>query len=190
MERVDEVKWEKAAAALRARLTRLSEASLHINESLEMETVLQGALDSARSLTGARYGVLSTVDETGELEELLASNLTPEEFRGLQEIPGGLEFFEYLSGLAGPLRVADLSDYACTLGLSGFDLAAPACAFLTGPFDPRVVRINEIFRRCVRIKPSFAINSTVVCLDKCTNSVLEQFQVKLKSQNIPIRGDT
>ncbi len=31
MGRVDEVKWEKAAAALRARLTRLSEACLRIN---------------------------------------------------------------------------------------------------------------------------------------------------------------
>ncbi len=38
-------------AALRDRLSRLSEASLRIDESLEFETVLQGVLDSARSLT-------------------------------------------------------------------------------------------------------------------------------------------
>ena len=145
MERVDEMNWEKAAAALRDRLTRLSEASLRINESLEMETVLQGALDSARSLTGARYGVLSTVDAAGDLEELLASNLTPEEFRGLQEIPGGLEFFEYLSGLPGPLRVADLSDYARALGLSGFDLAVPARAFLTVPIRRRGDSLGIIY---------------------------------------------
>lgn len=145
MERVDEMNWEKAAAALRDRLTRLSEASLRINESLEMETVLQGALDSARLLTGARYGVLSTVDAAGELEELLASNLTPEEFRGLQEIPGGLEFFEYLRGLPGPVRVADLSDYARALGLSGFDLAVPARAFLTVPIRRRGDSLGIIY---------------------------------------------
>ncbi len=145
MERVDEMNWEKAAAALRDRLTRLSEASLRINESLELETVLQGALDSARSLTGARYGVLSTVDAAGDLEELLASNLTPDEFRGLQEIPGGLEFFEYLSGLPGPVRVADLSDYARALGLSGFDLAVPARAFLTVPIRRRGDSLGIIY---------------------------------------------
>ena len=37
-------------AALRDRLTRLSEASLRINESLDFDTVLQGVLDSARAL--------------------------------------------------------------------------------------------------------------------------------------------
>ncbi len=45
--------------ALRDRLSRLSAASLRINESLDFETVLQGALDSACSLTGARYGVIA-----------------------------------------------------------------------------------------------------------------------------------
>ena len=42
--------------ALRDRLSRLSEASLRINESLDFDTVLKGVLDSARSLTEARYG--------------------------------------------------------------------------------------------------------------------------------------
>ena len=35
------------AAALRERLSRLSAASLRINESLDLEASLQGALDSA-----------------------------------------------------------------------------------------------------------------------------------------------
>ena len=34
------------ASALRERLTRLSEASLHINESLDLDAVLQGVLNS------------------------------------------------------------------------------------------------------------------------------------------------
>ena len=41
---------------LRERLTRLSEASLRINEPLEFDAVLQGVLDAARSLTDACYG--------------------------------------------------------------------------------------------------------------------------------------
>ena len=42
-------------AGLRERLSRLSQASLRINESLDLDTVLQGGLDSARSLTAARH---------------------------------------------------------------------------------------------------------------------------------------
>ena len=48
------------ASTLRDRLTRLSEASLHINESLDLDVVLQGVLDSARSLTDASYAQITT----------------------------------------------------------------------------------------------------------------------------------
>ena len=51
--------------ALRERLSRLSQASLRINESLDFDTVLQGVLDSACSLTGARYGVITLLDAVG-----------------------------------------------------------------------------------------------------------------------------
>ncbi len=145
MERVGDLQWEKEAAALRDRLTRLSEASLRINESLEMETVLQGALDNARSLIGARYGVMTIVDEKGQVEELLASNLTPEEFLGVQELPGGLEIFEYLNGLPGPLRVEDLSDYARSLGLAGFRPKVPARAFLMVHIRRQGDRLGSIY---------------------------------------------
>ena len=53
--------------ALRDRLSRLSEASLRINESLDFDTVLQGVLDSARSLTGARYGAMTLLNGAVEL---------------------------------------------------------------------------------------------------------------------------
>ena len=48
---------ERENQALRDRLSRLSEASRHINESLDLEAVLQGVLDSARSLTDASYAL-------------------------------------------------------------------------------------------------------------------------------------
>ena len=44
--------------ALRERLTRLSEASLRINESLDFDAVVQGSLYSARALTAACYGAM------------------------------------------------------------------------------------------------------------------------------------
>ena len=47
------------------RLTRLSEASLRINESLDFDEVLQQVVDGARALTGARYGVITTMGRCG-----------------------------------------------------------------------------------------------------------------------------
>ena len=50
---------------LRERLSLLSQASRRINEGLDFDRVLQGALDSARSLTAARYGVMTLLDGGG-----------------------------------------------------------------------------------------------------------------------------
>ena len=46
-------------AALRARISALSAASLRISASLDLEMVLNEVVESARALTGARYGVLA-----------------------------------------------------------------------------------------------------------------------------------
>ena len=50
------------------RLSKLSAASLRINESLDFDTVLQGVIGSARSLTNARYGALIAFDQSGGIE--------------------------------------------------------------------------------------------------------------------------
>ena len=106
--------------ALRQRLSRLSEASLRINESLDFGTVLQGVLDSARSLTGARYGVITLLDDGGRIQDFLYSGLTPGETRQFAEFPNGMLFFERLSGIGEPLRLRDFHGYARELGLPEF----------------------------------------------------------------------
>ena len=84
---------------LRDRLTRLSEASLRVSESLNLGTALQEVLESARSLTGARYALIATLDREGRVQDFLGSGLTSGETQGLWDITGGLKFFEYLSNL-------------------------------------------------------------------------------------------
>ena len=74
MERSEEL--ERKIETLQERLSLLSEASLRINESLDLETVLQGVLDSARTLTDSRYGVITLLDDAGQLQDFLASGLT------------------------------------------------------------------------------------------------------------------
>ncbi len=70
---------ERENQALRNRLSRLSQASLHINESLDLDAVLQGVLDSARSLTDASYALSATLDGSGRVEDFRVSGLSADE---------------------------------------------------------------------------------------------------------------
>ena len=139
---------ERENDALRERLSRLSEASLRINESLDFETVLQGVLDSARSLTGSRYGVITLLDDAGQIQDFLYSGLTPEESRQFAELPNGMLFFEQLSGIGGPLRLRDFHGYVRELGLPEFRppmaVSAPL-PFLAAPLRHRGEGVGGIY---------------------------------------------
>ena len=135
---------DRRIAALQERLTRLSEASLSINDSLDPDAVLQRALDSARRLIGARYGVMTTLDEFGNLEDFLASGMTPGEAQQMWEMPGGMELFEYLRTVPGPLRVPDFAGHARSMGLPEFLPPAPMSAFLSVPIRHREDEVGNI----------------------------------------------
>ena len=100
------------------RIARLSAAILRISQSLDPPTVLEDVVESARGLTGARLGVITTFDERGEVRDFVTSGLSPEERRAVVEWPDGLRVFEHLRDLPGPLRVADLPEYLRSLGCS------------------------------------------------------------------------
>ena len=95
---------EREIKVLRERLARFVEVSLRINDGLDFNTVLQGILDSARSLTKARYGVIAVADASGQVEDFLSSGLTSEEADQLWELPEGMRLFEYLGGLSARPR--------------------------------------------------------------------------------------
>ena len=135
---------DRLIATLRERLSRLSDASLRINESLDLDDVLQGVLDSARTLTNARYGIITTLDEAGRMEDLRVSGLSVEDARRIWDIPGGQRFFEYLCAIPGPVRVADLGDYAREVGLSGLQTPMPIGAFLGVPVRHRGLSVGNI----------------------------------------------
>ena len=104
--------------ALRERISRLSAAILRINASLDVATVLQEVVDSARALTGARYGIIATVGDTGEVQDFVASGFTTEEQDQLARWPDGPRLFERLRDLPGRLRLEELQDYLPSLGFS------------------------------------------------------------------------
>ena len=147
MERRDETTTERDAA-LRERLARLSQASLRINESLDFDTVLQGALDSARALTGARYGVMALLEGAGRVGDFLSSGMTAEEAEQLWQTPEGQAIFERLGSVSEPLRIPDLVGYVRSLGFAEFSLplpAEPASPFLAAQVFHGSERVGNIF---------------------------------------------
>ena len=128
MDQADEQARE--TTELRDRLAKLSEASLRINETLDLDWVLQEVIDSARSLAGASYGGISTIYEARRGKDLVTSGMTTEEHQRLAETPGGADFFQYLLGLAGPLRIPDMGSHFRLLGLPEFQPPMPATSFL------------------------------------------------------------
>ena len=104
--------------ASRDRISRLCTAILRINASLDLETVLQEVVDSARALTAARYGVITTLDDAGEVAEFVWSGFLPEEHLELVSWSDGPRLFEHFRGLEAPLRLRDLPAYVRGLGLS------------------------------------------------------------------------
>ena len=133
-------------AALRERLSRLSEASLHITEDLDLDAVLQGVLDGARSLTGARMGGVTTLDDSGQLQDFITSGLTDEDHQRFVNLPGGAEFFAHLSSLPEPLRLADFSAHTTALGLPEIGPPlGPVGSFLGAPIRLRGVRAGNLY---------------------------------------------
>ena len=130
---------------LRQRLTRLSAASLHINESLDFENVLQEVVDSARNLTDARYGGITVLNDAGQFEEFVTSGLTAEEHRILRELPEGAQLFTHLNGVDEPLRIDDLSGYMRALGMAEFRPPVVVTSFLVAPLRNGGVRMGSIY---------------------------------------------
>ena len=135
-------------AALRDRLSRLSEASLRINQSLDLDTVLQGVLDSARSLTDARYGVITLLDDSGRIQDFLSSGMTAEEAGQLWDLPDGMRLFGYLGSISEPLRLPDLLGHIRSLGLPELRPplpVGPAVSFLAAPVLHRDERVGNVY---------------------------------------------
>ena len=108
MARVDELSVDELreeVAALQKQLALLSDASLRINESLDVETVLQGVLDSARSLVGARYGLIYLVSSQGRIEENVYSGITSEQARQLWEMPHAMTFQSHVDEFEETVRI-------------------------------------------------------------------------------------
>ena len=122
-------------------LTRLSEASLRIDESLDPETVLQEILESARALTKARYGLVATFDDAGKMEDFLTSGMTDEESRQLWEMTKGMTFCR----IPNPRRIRDFASYTHRVGIPEFSPPMEMSSFLAAPIRHQGTGVGNFY---------------------------------------------
>lgn len=101
---------------LRGYLSLLSQLSRRITSSLDLPTVLQDVVDAACVLTEARYGALGVFDDSGHIQQFITSGVTPEEKQRIGGLPQGQGILGFLRALDQPLRLADLSQHAQSVG--------------------------------------------------------------------------
>ena len=101
---------------LEKRISSLGAAVLRVSASLDLETVLREIVDSARALTGARLGLIVTVDAAGQPQDFVSGGLPPGYHAEMAAWPDGPRLFEHFRNLTEPLRVADLPAYVGELG--------------------------------------------------------------------------
>ena len=137
MESRDELMQE--IEVLRDRISKLSAASLRISASLDLDVVLTEIVESARVLTGARWGAITTIGDSGQLEEYVFSGFTPDERRQLLEWSGGPRLFEHFRDLEGALRLTDLHSHIRSLDFSPH------------PIIPKTVQATPMHHRGVNV---------------------------------------
>ena len=136
---------DRQIAALRERLSRLSEASLRINESLDVAAALQGMMEGARSVTRAPYALITTLDASGQVEDYLVLGMNSDDAERLWQAPEGPRFFEYLNALSGSLRGGELEDFTRSIGLLDFRSPVTFTAFMGAPIVHQGVRVGNIY---------------------------------------------
>ena len=137
------MKGDNQETGQESQLSTLAAALLRLSGSLDLETVLREVVEGACSLTGARCGVIATIDEEGLPQDFVTSGFTEEEHRTLVEWPDGPKLFAFLRDLPGPLRIRDAQAYARSLGFSADDL--PSQPFQGTPMRHREVHVGNFY---------------------------------------------
>ena len=130
-------------AVLRKHISALSSAILRISATLDVTTVLQEIVDSARSLTGAGLGIITTIDEAGQVEEFVSSGFTAEQHEAFMAWPGGPKLWAHFRDLPGPFRMTDLPAFVRSLGFSSKLINSKT--FQGTPLRHRGTRVGMLF---------------------------------------------
>ena len=134
---------KKENDALKDRLARLSEASIGISGRLDTGDALQEVINSARNLTGARYGALVTFQPSGGVRDSYTCGLSQGQRESITQSPQGLGLPGYISKAKGPVRLKDMAAHPDSVGLSANH--PPMKTFLGAPVYHRGEHVGNIY---------------------------------------------
>ncbi|HWK19128.1 MAG TPA: GAF domain-containing protein [Solirubrobacteraceae bacterium] len=84
---------------------------------LDLERVLEGLVESARELTGARYGALGVLDESGtSLARFITAGIDASTRAGIGPLPAGHGVLGELRLGRGPVRVSSIGAHPRSYG--------------------------------------------------------------------------
>ena len=138
---------------LRNRISRLSAAIRRISASLDLDTVLKEIVDSARSLTGARCGIITRADAASESQAFVSSGVTAEEHARLATWSNEPRLLEHFRDLEIPLRLNSLPADVPAPGISS-DLI-PTDSFHCAPLRHRGRHLGIFFLAGKEGEPRF-----------------------------------
>jgi signal transduction histidine kinase len=126
------------------RTERLSQAAIRIATNHDLDRVLQEVTDSARAVIDARSAVLGILSDDGtSLARFVTSGVSEEQRERIGQYPSGRGILGILIRKQRPLRLADMSQHAETVGFP--DHHPPMRSFLGVPIVGRDGPIGNLY---------------------------------------------
>jgi signal transduction histidine kinase len=134
--------WLVASSADRTRA--LVEAGIALSSELSLDAVLQKLVETAATLTDARYAALGVLDPSGQrLERFLTTGVDDAQRAAIGDVPTGRGILGVLIRDAAPLRLNDLSDDPRSVGFPAGH--PPMKSFLGVPIALRGVAYGNLY---------------------------------------------
>lgn len=105
-----------AALTTRDRTNALIDAIVAVSSGQDLDAVLRRLIESAMSLSGARYGALGVIGEASRLARFVPVGLTEDEILEIEHWPEGHGILGLLVKQPQILRLSDISDHPDSYG--------------------------------------------------------------------------
>jgi GAF domain-containing protein len=126
------------------RLRVLVDAGIALSSELSIGALLQQLVETAAQLTGARYGALGVIDQTGTgLERFLTTGIDEETYAAIGDLPRGRGVLGVLIRDAKPLRLENLGEDPRSVGFPAHH--PPMQTFLGVPILLRSVAYGNLY---------------------------------------------
>jgi signal transduction histidine kinase len=126
------------------RLRALVEAGIALSSELALDTLLQRIVETAATLTGAKYAALGVIDRSGTaLERFLTTGIDPETRAAIGTLPRGRGILGVIIRESKPLRLRSIADDPSSVGFPANH--PPMTTFLGVPIVLRGVAYGDLY---------------------------------------------